>query len=66
MIFSGEGKSGAFFIFTKDRQFVLKTATGEERDFLWEILPYYYQVFSSPFPNPFLLSFSYVRLVHAP
>jgi 1-phosphatidylinositol-4-phosphate 5-kinase len=39
----GEGKSGAFFIFTKDRQFVLKTATGEERDFLWQILPYYYQ-----------------------
>lgn len=39
----GEGKSGAFFIFTKDRQFVLKTATGEERDFLWNILPYYYQ-----------------------
>ena len=40
----GEGKSGAFFIFTKDSQFIIKTATQEERDFLWEILPDYYQV----------------------
>jgi len=37
----GEGKSGAFFIFTKDRQFILKTALKEERDFLWQILPDY-------------------------
>jgi len=39
----GEGKSGAFFIFTKDKQFILKTATAEERDFLWRVLPYYWQ-----------------------
>jgi len=39
----GQGKSGAFFIFTNDRQFILKTATGEERDFLWSVLPYYWQ-----------------------
>jgi len=39
----GQGKSGAFFIFTNDRQFILKTATGEERDFLWTVLPYYLQ-----------------------
>jgi len=39
----GEGKSGAFFIFTKDKQFILKTTTAEERDFLWYILPYYWQ-----------------------
>jgi len=39
----GEGKSGAFFIFTKDKQFILKTATEEERDFLWRVLPYYWQ-----------------------
>jgi len=37
----GEGKSGAFFIFTKDRQFILKTCFKEERDFLWQILPEY-------------------------
>jgi len=37
----GEGKSGAFFIFTKDNQFILKTASQEERDFLWQILPDY-------------------------
>lgn len=38
----GEGKSGAFFIFTRDKRFILKTATGPERDFLWEMLPYYF------------------------
>jgi len=37
----GEGKSGAFFIFTKDNQFILKTASDEERDFLWQLLPDY-------------------------
>eukprot|EP01125_Pyxidicula_operculata_P020620 TRINITY_DN7657_c0_g1_i1.p1 TRINITY_DN7657_c0_g1~~TRINITY_DN7657_c0_g1_i1.p1 ORF type:complete len:896 (-),score=308.82 TRINITY_DN7657_c0_g1_i1:250-2937(-) len=39
----GEGKSGANFLFTKDKQFVLKTVTGQERDFLWSILPFYWQ-----------------------
>eukprot|EP01122_Echinamoeba_exundans_P011050 TRINITY_DN4269_c0_g3_i1.p1 TRINITY_DN4269_c0_g3~~TRINITY_DN4269_c0_g3_i1.p1 ORF type:complete len:795 (+),score=203.61 TRINITY_DN4269_c0_g3_i1:107-2491(+) len=39
--FKGAGKSGAFFIFTRDKRFILKTATKEERDFLWELLPYY-------------------------
>jgi len=39
----GVGKSGAFFIYTKDKQFILKTTSGEERDFLWYILPYYWQ-----------------------
>eukprot|EP01130_Rhizamoeba_saxonica_P018761 TRINITY_DN9516_c0_g1_i2.p1 TRINITY_DN9516_c0_g1~~TRINITY_DN9516_c0_g1_i2.p1 ORF type:complete len:518 (+),score=124.39 TRINITY_DN9516_c0_g1_i2:236-1789(+) len=39
----GEGKSGAFFIFTKDRQYILKTASGDERDFLLQMLPSYYQ-----------------------
>lgn len=38
----GEGKSGAFFIFTKCKQFILKTATMEERDFLWQMLPEYW------------------------
>ncbi|XP_049850670.1 uncharacterized protein LOC126323721 [Schistocerca gregaria] len=38
----GEGKSGAFFIFTRDKRFILKTATGPERNFLWEILPFYF------------------------
>jgi len=37
----GEGKSGAFFIFTKDNQFILKTASDDERDFLWQMLPDY-------------------------
>lgn len=52
----GEGKSGAFLLITKDHRyffcdgcrcsqnrFILKTATMEERDYLWEILPYYLQ-----------------------
>jgi len=39
----GEGKSGAFLLFTKDHRFILKTCTKEERDFLWEWLPYYLQ-----------------------
>lgn len=39
----GAGKSGAFFIFTNDKRFMLKTATKEERDFLWQLLPYYLQ-----------------------
>lgn len=42
----GAGKSGAFFIFTKDKKFILKTATKDERDFLWELLPYYLLVCS--------------------
>jgi 1-phosphatidylinositol-4-phosphate 5-kinase len=42
----GEGKSGAFFIFTKDKQFILKTATEEERNFLWQILPHYWRYIS--------------------
>jgi len=37
----GEGKSGAFFVFTKDKQFIVKTATDQERDFLWRNLPEY-------------------------
>lgn len=38
----GTGKSGAFFIYTDDKRFVLKTTTGAERDFLWQMLPYYF------------------------
>lgn len=45
----GEGKSGAFMLITKDHKFILKTSTKEERDFLWQLLPYYYQV-----PPPYL------------
>jgi len=37
----GEGKSGAFLLISKDHRFILKTATMSERDYLWEILPYY-------------------------
>jgi hypothetical protein len=27
--------------FKQDKKYILKTATGAERDFLWEMLPYY-------------------------
>jgi len=37
----GEGKSGASLILSKDTRFVIKTATKEERDFLWSLLPFY-------------------------
>jgi len=40
----GEGKSGAFILYTKDHRFVLKTATKSERDFFWKtFLPSYIQ-----------------------
>lgn len=37
-----EGKSGAFFYFTEDRKYVVKTMTHEELKFLLQILPKYY------------------------
>uniref|UniRef100_A0A6B2L4Z5 PIPK domain-containing protein n=1 Tax=Arcella intermedia TaxID=1963864 RepID=A0A6B2L4Z5_9EUKA len=49
----GQGKSGAFFIFTNDKQFILKTATGEERDFLMSILENYWQHLQK-YPNTLL------------
>jgi hypothetical protein len=36
-----EGKSGAFFYFTQDRKYVVKTLTQEELKFLLTILPKY-------------------------
>jgi len=39
----GNGKSGAFFMFTPCRRFVLKTLTEAEKDFLLSILPNYYE-----------------------
>lgn len=62
-LISGDGKSGAFFIFTKDHSFVLKTATGDERDFLWRMLPEYYLVFPLSLPLP-PTSSSYSPPVH--
>ncbi|KAF4042906.1 Phosphatidylinositol-4-phosphate 5-Kinase [Phytophthora infestans] len=37
-----EGKSGAFFYFTEDRKYVVKTLTNEELNFFLSILPNYY------------------------
>ncbi|KAG6973845.1 hypothetical protein JG688_00003365 [Phytophthora aleatoria] len=37
-----EGKSGAFFYFTEDRKYVVKTLTNEELNFFLSILPQYY------------------------
>jgi len=39
----GNGKSGAFFMFTPCRRFLLKTLTEAEKDFLLSILPNYFE-----------------------
>lgn len=38
------GRSEAFFVFSKDRQIVMKTTTKKERDLLRDMLPEYYNV----------------------
>ncbi|RHY61984.1 hypothetical protein DYB34_003374 [Aphanomyces astaci] len=45
-----EGKSGAFFYFTQDRKYVVKTLTHEELKFLLQILPKYVTVFDTRLP----------------
>lgn len=48
-----EGKSGAFFYFTEDRRFVVKTMTHEELKFLLSMLPKYYTYIREN-PNTFV------------
>lgn len=51
-----EGKSGAFFYFTEDRKYVVKTLTKEELRFLLSILPTYF-AFMRENPNTFMTRF---------
>ncbi|KAE8909704.1 hypothetical protein PF005_g14409 [Phytophthora fragariae] len=51
-----EGKSGAFFYFTEDRKYVVKTLTNEELKFLLSILPKYY-TFMKKHPDTFMTRF---------
>ncbi|RLN81423.1 hypothetical protein BBJ28_00020914 [Nothophytophthora sp. Chile5] len=51
-----EGKSGAFFYFTEDRKYVVKTLTSEELKFLLGILPKYY-TFMTQHPDTFMTRF---------
>ncbi|KAF0709367.1 Aste57867_5957 [Aphanomyces stellatus] len=51
-----EGKSGAFFYFTQDRKYVVKTLTHEELKFLLQILPKYV-TFMSANPDTFVTKF---------
>ncbi|ETV68003.1 hypothetical protein, variant [Aphanomyces astaci] len=51
-----EGKSGAFFYFTQDRKYVVKTLTHEELKFLLQILPKYV-TFMSANPDTFVTRF---------
>ncbi|KAG1707177.1 hypothetical protein DVH05_026373 [Phytophthora capsici] len=51
-----EGKSGAFFYFTEDRKYVVKTLTNEELKFLLSILPRYYK-FMKDHPDTFMTRF---------
>ncbi|OWZ21448.1 Phosphatidylinositol-4-phosphate 5 kinase [Phytophthora megakarya] len=51
-----EGKSGAFFYFTEDRKYVVKTLTNEELKFLLSILPTYY-TFMKRHPDTFMTRF---------
>jgi 1-phosphatidylinositol-4-phosphate 5-kinase len=51
-----EGKSGAFFYFTEDRKYVVKTLTSEELKFLLGILPSYYK-FMKRNPDTFMTRF---------
>ena len=39
-----EGRSGAFFCFSPNKNFILKTISHSEANVLKEILPSYYQV----------------------
>ncbi|CEG44881.1 Phosphatidylinositol-4-phosphate-5-kinase (Pi-PIPK-D8/GPCR-PIPK/PiGK8) [Plasmopara halstedii] len=51
-----EGKSGAFFYFTQDRKYVVKTLSKEELKFFLGILPAYY-TFMKQNPNTFITRF---------
>ncbi|OQR95942.1 phosphatidylinositol-4-phosphate-5-kinase (Pi-PIPK-D8/GPCR-PIPK) [Thraustotheca clavata] len=51
-----EGKSGAFFYFTQDRKYLVKTLTHEELKFLLSILPKYV-TFISAHPDTFVTRF---------
>ncbi|ETW04492.1 hypothetical protein H310_04755 [Aphanomyces invadans] len=51
-----EGKSGAFFYFTQDLKYVVKTLTHEELKFLLQILPKYV-TFMSANPDTFVTRF---------
>ncbi|KAG7387929.1 phosphatidylinositol-4-phosphate 5-kinase-like protein 1 [Phytophthora pseudosyringae] len=51
-----EGKSGAFFYFTEDRKYVVKTLTNEELKSLLGILPKYY-TFMKRNPDTFMTRF---------
>ncbi|OQR85479.1 phosphatidylinositol-4-phosphate-5-kinase (Pi-PIPK-D8/GPCR-PIPK) [Achlya hypogyna] len=51
-----EGKSGAFFYFTQDRKYLVKTLTHEELKFLLLILPKYV-TFMSAHPDTFVTKF---------
>jgi hypothetical protein len=57
--FISNSKSGQFFFFTHDQQYMIKTQTKAECKFLRSILPQYYRVrrspsTSCPFPSPSL------------
>lgn len=51
-----EGKSGAFFYFTEDRKYVVKTLTNDELRFLLSILQTYFE-FMGENPNTFMTRF---------
>lgn len=51
-----EGKSGAFFYFTQDRKYVVKTLSKEELKFFLSILPAYY-TFMKRNPDTFITRF---------
>ncbi|KAI9910569.1 hypothetical protein PsorP6_010344 [Peronosclerospora sorghi] len=51
-----EGKSGAFFYFTEDRKYVVKTLTHDELNFLLSILPQYY-TYMKTHPETFMTRF---------
>ncbi|ETI47555.1 hypothetical protein F442_08178 [Phytophthora nicotianae P10297] len=51
-----EGKSGAFFYFTEDRKYVVKTLTNEELNFFLSILPQYY-TYMKRHPDTFMTRF---------
>ncbi|TDH73972.1 hypothetical protein CCR75_003829 [Bremia lactucae] len=51
-----EGKSGAFFYFTQDRKYVVKTLANEELKFFLSILPTYY-TYMKRHPDTFMTRF---------
>lgn len=63
--FVSNAKSGQFFFYSHDGRYMIKTQTQEEKNFLWKILPMYYNHMKSN-PYSFLTQFYGMYRVNIP